>query len=259
SGADGSRLWEAQGVFNDVTDLALFGDLLGTGFSDVAVGSFDNAVTVVLAINGNNEWRREGTTNNGGNMLKISVTDDLDGNGQPELLTCSVDHRLYLLGGVGGQWMADFDLGDRAVVTLALPDHTGDGRPEIVVGGEGFVGIFDGAAGLVNGPVVDLIPATVSKEGLAIVWAYPGTFLWAFVSTGIDSIVLPGWDQPFGLDLSRTMVFHEGGAPGAGGTPKLIPPFDPSLVGLKLYFQAASLLGNGTGLLSDVAELTVRP
>ncbi|GEM_PF-1975975 len=259
SGSDGSVLWEANGVFNDVTALDLIGDLLGTGLTDIVVGSFDNAVTAVLALNGNNEWRREGTTNNGGSMLSVVVTDDLDGNGQRDVLTCSVDHRLYVMGGVGGQWMADFDLSAKATTVLALPDVNGDGRPEIVVGGNDLVALFDGAAGLADGPVVELFPAPLGQEGQVLLWAYSGTFLWGFVSTGTGSLIIPGWDQPFGLDLSRTVIIHQGVAPGAGGTPKLIPPFTTSSIGLTLYFQSASLLAPGKGLLSDVVSFTVRP
>jgi hypothetical protein len=259
SGVDGTRLWESADVFRNVTDLALIGDLLDTGLSDIVVGSFDNAVSAVLALNGNSEWRREGTTNNGGSMLAVAVTSDLDGNGQRDVLTCSVDHRLYVLGGVAGHWMADYGLETKTSAVLALPDTNGDGRPEIVVGGDDVIAVFDGASGLAEGPVNEFVPAPLGEEGQVIQWAYPATLLWGFVSLAESSLSIPGWDQPFGLDLTSMLVFHKGTAPGAGASVTVLPAFDASHVGLTLYIQSATVQGPGQGLFSDVASLTITP
>jgi hypothetical protein len=261
SGSDGSRLWEAIGVTHDVTSLAVLGDLQNTGLSDIAVGSFDNAVNGVLAFNGALEWRREGSQTDGmiSSMLDVVALGDLDQSGLPEVGTVSIDNRFYLMGGELGQYMAKSDTGSRGSVLCALADHDGDGRPEVAVGSADRLTILDGNGGLADGPFLELVPPeSLTDEGEFFIWVYPATDYFIFASFGTDELTLPGnWKNPLLLDLASMFLAVQGPAPGAGSVGFEIPPLPVELAGIDMYMQAVQAFGPGDGWLSNRVEFTV--
>lgn len=258
SGADGSRIWESAAIEFNVTSLAPAGDMMGSGLIDIAVGSFDNAISGVQALNGVREWRREGSTSNTGAMLSVVALGDLDQSGLPELGTVSQDHRFFVMGGTLGQFMAGFDTGARGAVVTSMSDQDGDGRPEILVGGNDGFFLLDGNAGLAGGPLVQIeAPATLGDEGALNTWAFPGTYHHLFAAPDTGFLWVPAWKVPFGLDLASTVLVFQGPVPGAGVVSLNIPLLPASLAGVTFYFQATQAFGPGNGWLSNVASLTV--
>lgn len=258
-GASGDTLWQSGSVTRDVTDLQPLGDLVGTGLTDVLVASLDNATSGVLALNGISEWRREGTTNNGGHMPFAAVLGDLDGDGLAESAAASQDHQLYFMGGRLGQFIAGHDHEARTSALTVLGDADGDGAPDLALAGNGGLTIVSGLAGLAGGPVQELTPAPLGQSWELKVYAYPGTQLYVLAAAGLVETPLPGFAKPLGLEPATLLVYFQGTAPGAGGSVFNLPPFDAGLVGLTVYLQSASLYEPGFGLLSDVLPLTVRP
>ncbi|RKY20540.1 MAG: hypothetical protein DRQ55_07280 [Planctomycetota bacterium] len=260
SGADGARLWQADDVCCNVTSLAGVGDLLNTGLHDIAVGSFDNAVNAVLALNGAVEWRREGSQTDGAlsSMLHVVALGDLDQSGLPEVGAISLDHHFYLMGGELGQYMAKRDVRAPASVLVALPDRDGDGRPELAIGAQGGLTILDGNAGLADGPQLELTPpSTLAGGGEFVIWVYPATYYFIVGSLGIDELNLPGWNAPLLLDPASLFLVVQGPAPGAGSVGFEIPPLPWELGGVRLHLQAAQAFGPGDGWLSNRVSFTV--
>ncbi len=259
-GDDGTRIWSTFDVRRDVTSLARLHDTLGTGLSDVAVGSFDNAINVVLALNGGTVWRREASTFNGASMFSVAVTDDLDGNGTPEVVSSSLDHRVYLHGGTLGQFMAMWESGRKLAAVAPLADLTGDGRPEIIATGTRQVAVVDGSLGLASGPLLDLTPPpTIDDELQVAVWSYPTTQVVFWGSLGTDAIVVPGIVGTFGLDLATLLTVFQGPTPGAGAVTLSVGPAPPSAIGLEIFTQAVSIYSPTHAILSNVESFVVPP
>jgi hypothetical protein len=260
-GEDGARLWASGDVRHDVTSLALADDMLDTGLRDIVVGSFDNATSALLALNGVSAWRREGSPNNGGAQLSAVPVGDLDGDGHVEVASVSVDHTLYVMAGVTGQFMADRDLGNKGAAVLALGDGNGDGRAELVAAGVRILDVLDGNAGLADGPYVQAsLPHGLTGEAEVLVWALPQTGLLVLGSVGTGSLPLPaGWGGSFGLDPSSLFAISNFTAPGAGISGFQLGPFDQGQIGVTVYVQAISIYAPGQGLLSNVGSFTIAP
>jgi hypothetical protein len=257
-GASGSRLWGSQDVTRNVTSLVLVGDSLGTGLRDVAVGSFDNAVNVVLGFNGNTVWRREASTFNGGSMLSVAKTADLDGNGSNDVLASSLDHRVYLHGGKTGQFMAMWKSDHKLAAVSVLTDVTGDGRPEVLVGGSRVTAVLDGSMGLASGPQLDLTPPYDLDDSLGIIiWSYPNTQLILWASLGTDAIQPPGVIGVFGLEINSLATMYQGPTPGAGAVTLSYEELPPSAAGLVIWLQAASIYSPSHAILSNVNSFRV--
>lgn len=259
-GADGTRHWISQDMRRNVTSLVLVHDTLDTGLRDVAVGSFDNAVNVLLGFNGGLVWRREASIFNGASMFSVAATADLDGNGSPDVLSSCLDHRVYLHGGTTGQFMAMWESGRKLAAVGALPDITGDGRPEVLAAGHRIAAVLDGGMGLASGPQLDVDPELVVTDPLqVVVWSYPNTkiLLWASLGTGAQAI--PGVVGTFGLDLGSLVTVFQGPTPGAGAVSLSLPSLPPSTLGLEIWMQAGAIYSPSHAILSSVSSFVVVP
>ncbi len=259
-GSDGSRLWASQDMTRNVTSLALMHDTLETGLRDIAVGSFDNAINVLLLFNGGTVWRREASSYNTGSMFSVAVTADLDGNGSPEVLSSCLDQRVYLHGGTIGQFMAMWESERKLAAVAALADITGDGKPEALAAGVGRVAVLDGGMGLASGPRLEFTaPKSLADSPSPIIWSYPTTqvILWAALAP--DSIPITGVVNNFGLDPSSLVTVFKGPAPGAGTVALSLAPLPRSAVGLDIWLQAVNIYSPSHAILSNVQSFTVQP
>ena len=258
SGADGGRLWSSS-VDRNVTALALTEDTSGTGLRDLVVGSFDNAVSCLLALNGLRLWRREVSVINGGSTLDVAVSTDLEGNGAIDVVAGSLDHRLYLHGGHIGQLMANYDARGKAVAVDVLADRTGDGRPEMLITGKGYVAVLDGAAGTATGPNIEFMAFPVQLNAFVslFVWSYPTTTMTLWGSLGTGSFQPSGVVGVFGLDPDHLVQLFSGPVPGVGGTALSFPPLGRDALGIDIHLQALATYQNGLMILSPVATFQV--
>ncbi|GJM20326.1 MAG: hypothetical protein DHS20C15_02410 [Planctomycetota bacterium] len=258
-GAQGTRIWESLELeTGGVTTLLALPDLVGTGLTDIGVGSFDNAFSGVLALNGIAQWRRETSSNNGGHVFSIVDAGDLDGNGTTDVVGAAMDHQLWFVEGFVGQFLSRFTTRSRCRVVIALPDQTGDGRKELLLASSDGLTLVDGNAGLAGGPVTEVeAPADLSLETVITQWTLPSTHMLILAALGTGSFQLPAYGE-LGLDLDTMVTVLSGTAPGAGIAVVLLPPFPPSASGLRIYLQSASVYEPGVfGLFSEVTGFTV--
>jgi len=257
-GAAGTRIWAASDMRRNVTSLALMHDMLELGLRDIAVGSFDNAISALLSFNGGTNWRREASVFNGGSMFSVAVTDDLDGNGSPDVLSSCLDHRVYLHGGTIGQFMGAYETGRKMSVVATLGDRDGDGRSETLIGGAGLGGVLNGDLGLASGPLLEVEPPQALHDPIqVIIWSYPSTkvFLWASLGSGQASI--SGVVGSFGLDPLNLSLVFAGPTPGAGNVSLNLPAFARDAIGLDIFVQAASVYSEDLAILTKVRRFKV--
>jgi hypothetical protein len=251
SGVDGAPIWTTLSMDLNVTSLAAVSDLDEDGVADIAVGSYDNAVSVFLARNGLQIWRREVSTYNGGHILAVAAAGDVDGNGSIDIYSASFDHQAYVFGSVAGQMMSVTPIRDRAVTTAVIGDGDGDGRPELAVTGRRTLALLAGSSGLASGPKL-AITGIDSGEVSIHVFAYPTTLLYVFYARETAFLTLPGFEGALGLQPAGLIQVYGGGAPGAGISGFILGPFPEWIPPTLLYTQAVTVHGSGAGAFSNV-------
>ena len=258
SGSDGSPLWTAHDITDDVTALATVSDLDFDGSADLAVGSFDNAITTISSGDGVKLWHHECSTVNTGALLDVVALGDLDGNGAIDVASASVDEQIYVFDGDKGHLLAAQDLRVRGIAVAGLPDGDGDGRLDLVATGEGKLMVLGGSSGTAAGPVIDFqLPGTLAGGTTVIVFALPQNVLVVMGSLGTGQLVLPGFSGALGLDLATLTVVHFGIAPAAGETGVVLGPYPPVLAGATIFFQAATIFDPGSGQIGAVQAQVV--
>lgn len=259
NGADGARIWESAGLTRGVTTLIALQDLADTGLRDIGVGSFDNGFSGVLALNGFSQWRRETSTNNGGQVLSIARVGDLDGNGFDDVVGAGMDNRVWVVEGRIGQYMAAVETFARVHVVARDVDRNGDGRPEYLASDGRVTRLVDGAGGLASGPLTEAAQGKDLIEPVILTqWTLPSTRLLVFVGLAPAQPALPTKYGAFGLDPTTMILFLDGTAPGAGVANLILPGLPPVASGWRLFFQSASLYpGVDHGLLSPVTSALV--
>ena len=156
--------------------------------------------------------------------------------------------------------MAMWESGKKLAAVAALPDVTGDGRPEAIAVGKQLVAVLDGSMGLASGPQLDIeAPATSMDTLRVVVWAYPVTQVILWASLGTDQIPVPGVIGTFGLELGSLVTLHDGQAPGAGAVALNFGALPASAAGLEVWMQAVSIYSPSHAILTDVNSFTVAP
>ncbi len=257
--ADGAQIWSSDFVItDDVLSIDPLDDVDEDGRTDWLIAGFDNAANAVTAT-GFVAWRSEVTVNNGGHVLAARPAGDLDGEGTIDVICTSVDHWVYAFDGKFGFLLWAMDLRARGTAVTALPDPAGVGKPGLAVAAKHVIEVFDGGSGLASGPEVFFNEhageLNVVTEILS--FTYPGAHIILFAALGTGELVLPGYDQPFGLDLGSLGVVAEYPGPPAGGQGFQIPPLPRDLVGSTIFVQSLEIYQNGHRLLSDVESFDI--
>ena len=258
NGQNGSTLWEATSLTHPVTSIAPLGNAFGDGAIDVAVGSLDNALSGISGAHGYRVWRKEFTVNNGGSVLFAASAGDTDGNGVSDIYCTSVDHFLYAINGDHGTYLWSHRLRGKGAAVTALSVQGKNNKGACAAGSLDTLTVFDGASGLASGPIIGLSEGPYTQEMHILIFSTPGTAMYLLGSLDTGSLSLPGFDQPFGLDPSQTALLVSYTGPAAGGQAFVIGPFVRELIGVTVYFQAASLYpSGGPSLFSDVVSFTI--
>jgi len=249
SGADGALLWAAPDIDQGVTGLVAVSDVDGDGLADACVASLENAMNCIGAAQGALLWRSETPITNGGSLLDLAAIGDGDGNGYVDVLASSLDRRAYVFDGRIGVYLLAHELRARAVVAATLADGNGDGRPELVAGGEDALDACDGAGGILAGPVTRVFPAPgLAYETLLKVYAYPTSNAWLLASVGPPgALQLPGFAGTLSINLAQFAVLFTSKVPGAGVLGTLLPPQPREVEGLAVQLQAVTTWTPGHG------------
>lgn len=153
NGATGTHIWSST----TITDYAMMVDVLedanGNGYDDVIVSSWENAVSVLDGLTGEQLWKTSVGTTNGGDVWVARAIADLNGDGIQDVIAGSFDTVAYAMDGKNGTILWTFPTGYRVYSIYPVGDLTGDGVPEVVVGNQNLSGannivvhVLDGGA-----------------------------------------------------------------------------------------------------------------
>ncbi|MCQ3979519.1 MAG: hypothetical protein DPW09_39375, partial [Anaerolineae bacterium] len=135
------ELWQSP-FLDRVTALELT-DLDGDGRSEVVAGSKEGQVSA-LAGDGHILWQVNFSPENSDTFTSGSLTvlalsaGDVDGDGFSEVVANAQGSQIYLLDSSGPRWVVPAE--GKFITSVAVHDLDGDGRAEIILGGDSLLG-----------------------------------------------------------------------------------------------------------------------
>ena len=202
NGEDGAIVW-SYSVGGDVRAVSPIPDVSGDGKPDVLAGAGDGVVYCINGATGQLLWRYGGLAS----VWTIEPFYDMDGDGRVEAMVGTGDNRVLCLSGAPSPsgpdriiWSFSTD-GDVRGLT-AMPDMTGDGRPEAAAGSaDDRLYLLNGYTGEavwnrnLNGEVFSLAPVRdFTRDGQPEI-AAGGALSAVFCQSGEDGTDL--WYYPF--------------------------------------------------------------
>ena len=179
-GLTGAILWSFPVDGGSVWGLAPIGDVTGDGIDDVMIGDFwTGDVYGIDASNGTEAYWRAGT----GLLAGLQSIGDVNGDGHPDVIPEHYDNDARVYSGRTGELIWSSPTIDAASVASAIPDITGDGVEDVVVGTlftDNALYVLDGTQGAVLH--TELMPSPV--DAVAVIPDVTGDGSWE-VLTGL--------------------------------------------------------------------------
>ncbi len=163
-------------------------DVNGDGYADIAIAQSGTSAVVFNGFNGQNIWLQSLSDK----AWSIDRISDISGDGVNDLIvgTLYTNNRGYFLDGVTGAELQSVFYGEAIDCIAAIPDITGDGSMEMVVGGRnGLLSCFSGGinsslltADFEADPVTGSAPLEVQFNDLST--GNPVSWQWDFDNDG---------------------------------------------------------------------------
>lgn len=203
---NGNILFSASIPGNIILRFDALGDVNEDGYTDIAIAHSGSVARVIDGYTGNAVWTHSLVDKS----WNVDPCGDISGDGIPDLAigTLYSQNKVYFLDGTNGEELAVVDMESPVDALVAIPDITGDGSMEVVVGSrQGDVLCLSGglltSAG--NTYITDLSPGwnfisapyiqSINKTDL-IVEYNDENYTWAeAVSNGYVNEFLFGWDE----------------------------------------------------------------
>ncbi len=162
-GVNGTVKWTFVVAGSSVWGLAPITDITSDGIPDVMVGDFSGAVNGVDAATGAGQYVVGGF----GLLTDLVPLDDVDGDGVPEVVPQHLAPAARAIGGEGTTTWAQA-LVDKAASVARIPDISGDGINDVVVGtlfSNNRAYFLDGS----DGSVMHSLPYPSAVDGIATI------------------------------------------------------------------------------------------
>ena len=257
SGRTGSVPWTAPAGSLIVQRVVPVDDLDGDGRGDILVAGSSGGASALRGTDGSVIWNR----NVGSNVWTVDPVADVTGDGRPEVAFGDFLGFTRLVDGTDGTdlWMHSAN-GHKVLALVGCEDLDGDGRGEVVIGGqqlasgsEPMLWVVDADSGVAGGPP-ELTPSgTVtlgSSFNLTLTGATPGDNAWLFGAFTPALAPIFGYGV-LGLDPLTFQTLVVQGVP-AGGTvvTPINVPGDLAFAGLEVFLQSFVLVPGATGGVS---------
>ncbi|MBK9290229.1 MAG: VCBS repeat-containing protein [Bacteroidetes bacterium] len=198
NGATGFLVWDYVTLGTSVWGLALLDDLNNDGKPELAAGTFNGVVYIFNAANG----AVLAQTSVGSNIItRLVRMEDVNGDGKADLALGYSGSLAMILNGTNLQQIWTYQLQDKPWNVARIPDVSGDGINDLVVGllyQNNHVYVFDGA----TGSMLFTTPYPQAVDAISTVPDLTFDYSWEFVAggrTGKVTVFAGGPGQPVGL------------------------------------------------------------
>ncbi len=165
SGTNGAHIWSYYvGLYQYVMRVVPIDDIDEDGIQDVLIGSWKNAIICVSGANGAEICNYTVGTLNGGDVWSVDALEDVNGDGYPEAVGGSFDHKVYCVDLRVCDTLWTYTTGNRVLTVRGLPDVDGDSGPDVLAGTQKLSGSPGGKAFCISGGVA-FICGDVNDDG----------------------------------------------------------------------------------------------
>ena len=138
-------------------------------------------------------WKTTVGTLNGGDVWTAQAMDDVNGDGNADVIAGSFDTNVYALDGDSGAVLWSFNTGNRAFSVYPVGDLNGDGRPEVAAATQDTTNsvvlhVIEGDSGLPDPPATYCAGKTNSLGCVPFITTsgFPSETTGTFLITGND-------------------------------------------------------------------------
>lgn len=185
-GTNGSQVWSYTVAGSSVWALAAIGDVSGDGITDVMVGDFSTGQYHGLdVVDGSALYQGSGL----GTLTGFKRVEDVNGDGHPEVVPEHFSNFVPLLSGLDGSYLWSRSVSDKPAVASSIPDVSGDGINDIVVGtlfSNNDTYFLDGA----DGVVLHTADLGSPVDAITVIPDVVGDGSWELVAGGRDGRVV---------------------------------------------------------------------
>ena len=165
SGANGAHIWSYYvGLYQYVMRVVPIDDIDEDGIQDVLIGSWKNAIICVSGANGAEICNYTVGTLHGGDVWSVDALEDVNGDGYPEAVGGSFDHKVYCVDLRVCDTLWTYTTGNRVFTVRGLPDVDGDSGPDVLAGTQKLSGQPGGKAFCISGGIA-FICGDVNGDG----------------------------------------------------------------------------------------------
>jgi len=184
-GATGSITWSFDTNGSSVWGVVQVGDISGDGINDVVIGDFISGEYHGLdATDGSQEYLGTGL----GLLTGFQRLDDVDGDGQPDFVPEHFDNDVRVISGADGGTIWSTPVADNPTVIAPLPDISGDGINDLVVGtlfSDNYTYFLDG----VDGSILQSANFGTPVDSITAIPDVVGDGSWELVAGGRDGTI----------------------------------------------------------------------
>ena len=196
-GATGFEEWSFYTGGSSVWSVVQVGDISLDGINDVMIGDFSSGEVYALdVVDGSQLFITSGL----GTLTGLKRIEDVNGDGHPEVVPEHFQDQVRLISGADGSYIWSTAVADKPTVASVIPDVSGDGINDLVVGtlfSDNYTYFLDGADGSIlqsanfGTPVdsITVLPDIVGDGSWELVAGGRNGMI-KCVSGGLDALVL---------------------------------------------------------------------
>ena len=183
-GSNGSIQWTFIVSASSVWALEQIDDITSDGIRDIIVGDFGGNIYGLDATNGGLEYSNGGF----GLITRLELLEDVNGDDHPDIIPTHLGNTARVIDGQTGAHIWSTALADKPAVVARIPDVSGDGINDLVIGtlfSSNFAYFVDGT----DGSILEAINYGTAVDAIAATPDIVGDGTWEMVVGGRNGLV----------------------------------------------------------------------